>query len=626
MVFSNSKFLCFIFSIGACMSCQSQHVIPNVYRYIEQDEKGNFLIIKDGVVYPEVVSIPELTLTQALGNHTVSGTQVQFNFLNTKLEGSLTYGLIHYQDSKHPMPVFRRTVTVKGGKAAIDIKESFGERYDMIGWQKSGKGTIGYRLANDKGRILYEGIIGFTGTTEFSRAQSIIEGPFVNKVTPTSAVISFETDAAVKASIALGNTSFSDGSASTHHEIKVEGLKPATAYTYTVQGVDNEQTYSFTTAPLAGSRIPFTFAYASDSRSGFGGGERDMMGVNYYIMKKIVATSMARNIAFMQFTGDMVNGYVTEPDDIRLQYANWKRSIEPFAHYFPVYVGMGNHEALTRNFSDGKTRFSIDRFPFETESAEAVFAQSFVNPESDLISEDGARYDPDKNKINFPPYAENVFDFVFDNVAMVVLNTNYFYAPAGLSHTGGGLHAYIMDQQVAWLKKTIDRLERDNTIDHIFITGHTPFFPNGGHVSDDMWYRGNNAMRSYVAGKPLEKGIIERRDELLDYLINKSKKVVAILTGDEHNYCLTKIDNTMNIYPENWTGKRIHLSRTLYQINNGAAGAPYYAQEQTPWTKNTSGFTTQHALVFFHVNGLAVDVEVVNPDTLEEISRYSIRK
>jgi hypothetical protein len=32
--------------------------------------------------------------------------------------------------------------------------------------------------------------------------------------------------------------------------------------------------------------------------------------------------------------------------------------------------------------------------------------------------------------------------------------------------------------------------------------------------------------------------------------------------------------------------------------------APYYMQEQTTWTKITSGFTTQHALVLFDVNGL----------------------
>jgi Calcineurin-like phosphoesterase len=616
--------LLFFLLATACVVC-AQVSVPKVYTNVNSSN-GKWSVVKDGVTYPEEETIADLTLTQALGNHAVSEQTINFDFLKADLSGSLTYGLIHYKDSKHPMPVFRRTVEVKGGKASINIKDSFGDRYDMVGWQKSGKGTIGYRLTNSFGRILYEGYIGFIGKENFARAINVFEGPFVNTVKDREAVISFETDAAVITSVRVNVTTFSDAKPARHHEIAITGLSPSTLYTYTILGVDNEQTYSFKTAPEKGVRKPFTFAYASDSRSGYGGGERDMMGINYYIMKKIMAAAQQRSVAFMQFTGDLVNGYVTNADDMRLQYANWKRSIEPFAHYFPVYVGMGNHEALTRNFSDGKTRFSIDRFPFETESAEVIFAENFVNPVSDLISEDGASYDPDKKNTDFPTYRENVFAYTHDNVAMIVLNSNYFYAPTGLTATGGGLHAYIMDQQVAWLKKTIDGFEKDKTIDHIFITEHTPFFPNGGHVSDDMWYRGNNTMRSNVAGIPLAKGILERRDEMLDYFMNSSKKVIAILTGDEHNYCLTKIDNTMDIYPPNWMGARIDLSRTIYQVNNGAAGAPYYAQEQTPWTKNTSGFTTQHALVLFHVNGLTIDVQVINPDTLEEISRYTIRK
>ncbi|RMG27125.1 MAG: hypothetical protein D6730_07830, partial [Bacteroidetes bacterium] len=168
-------------------------------------------------------------------------------------------------------------------------------------------------------------------------------------------------------------------------------------------------------------------------------------------------------------------------------------------------------------------------------------------------------------------------------------------------------------------------LERDANIDHIFVTQHTPCFPNGGHVQDDMWYNGRNDFRPFVAGNPLPKGIIERRDELLDILVNKSQKVIAILTGDEHNYARTRIDGSMNIYPENYIGSRIQLSRTIYQINNGAAGAPYYAQEQTPWSDHVSGFTTQNALVFFEVEGKKIYMRVLNPDTLEEVDELQLR-
>jgi phosphodiesterase/alkaline phosphatase D-like protein len=140
-----------------------------------------------------------------------------------------------------------------------------------------------------------------------------------------------------------------------------------------------------------------------------------------------------------------------------------------------------------------------------------------------------------------------------------------------------------------------------------------------------MWYNGNNEVRPYIAGKPVKKGIIERRDELLDIIVNKSSKVLAILTGDEHNYALTEISPEMERYPENYEPEKIQLNRTIYQVNNGAAGAPYYAQEITPWTPWVTGFTTQNALVLFHINGKAVEMEVINPDTLEEVDRKQLR-
>lgn len=329
----------------------------------------------------------------------------------------------------------------------------------------------------------------------------------------------------------------------------------------------------------------------------------------------------------MQFTGDMINGYLTSRGDMELQYANWKRAIDPFARYFPVFVSMGNHEAFMRIFVNDKSRFDLDRFPYDTESAEALFASQFVNPLNGPDSEDGASYDPRPEELDFPSYKENVFYYTYDNVAVIALNSDYWYAPttANIPITSGGMHGYIMDNQMKWLKKTIKGLEKNNNIDHIFITEHTPFFPNGGHVRDDMWYDGNNDKRPWVAGKPLKKGIIERRDELLDIIVNQSTKVVAILTGDEHNYCRTEIGPETPIYDDNWTGKRLTLKRTIYQINNGAAGAPYYAQEQTPWTSFTSSFTTQNALVFFHVNGEKIKMEVLNPDTLETVDEMDLR-
>jgi len=497
----------------------------------------------------------------------------------------------------------------------------------MIGWGKSGKGTLGYRIIESGGNMLYDGVVSFSGKGPFKVAETIIEGPFVNLLTEDGATISFDTNMKMVAEVIVDGKSFKSDSAGVHHEIELKGLSPDKEYSYSVQYGANKETYSFRTAPSPGSRKEFSFAYASDSRSGNGGGERNIHGSNSYIMKKIMALANYKNVRFMQFTGDLITGYKTDEGEMDLQYANWKRAVEPFAHYFPIVASMGNHESLMRIFRGANGNYMIDKYPYAEESAEAIFARNFVNPTNGPDGEDGAYYDPNPQRIDFPSYKENVFYYTYDNVAVVSMNSDYWYSPSTqtIPEIGGGLHGYIMDNQVKWLKKVIKILEKDINIDHIFITEHTPFFPNGGHVIDDMWYRGDNEKRPWVAGKPLKKGIIERRDELLDIIVNQSTKVIAILTGDEHNYCKTEIGPETIIYDDKWKGKKLELSRTIYQINNGAAGAPYYAQEQTPWTPFTTSFTTQNALVFFHVNGSKITVEVMNPDTLELVDELELR-
>ena len=591
------------------------------------ETQGIQYILLDSIPIYEAEIPPRYSLQQMQG--TITGTRfgLFLDFGDEMFNGKLVFGFIPHGDSQHPHPVyFRSSADIKQGRVAINISQVLRGRYDMIGWEQSGQGTIGYRIINEEGRMLYDGKVSFKGTGPFEVAPTLVEGPLVNLLQPDGATISMDLNMETAVTIEAGGDTFTSAAAK-HHEIAITGLDPDTDYEYTVKYGEMAQTYSLHTAPAPGTRGAFSFAYASDSRSGNGGGERDLYGANFYIMKKIMALAKYRNTRFMQFTGDLINGYLTSRGDMELQYANWKRAVEPFQHYIPVYAGMGNHEAFMRLFQGQGTLYQIDRYPYETESAEAIFASQFVNPLNGPDSEDGASYDPNSQVQDFPTYQENVFYYTYDNVAVINLNSDYWYSPssATIPKIGGGLHGYIMDNQVKWLEKTLKDLEKDDNIDHIFITEHTPFFPNGGHVQDDMWYNGDNSKRPYVAGKPLKKGIIERRDELLDLIVNESTKVIGILTGDEHNYCRTEIGPETQIYKEDWDGDRLELSRTIYQINNGAAGAPYYAQEQTPWTPFTSSFTTQNALVFFHVDGEKISLEVRNPDTLELVDEKELR-
>jgi len=620
-----------IFSILIMQTSWAQKgiVVPKVYSNINTENGNVYLKYKNQKIKAEPKK--GLKLKNLMGNPQAYSQGISFNFNMPNLNGYLTYGLIKVDDGQYPLPVFRKKTKITNGKTKIDIFKNLSGLYDMLGWEKNGKGLLGYRIQNANGKILYEGKIGFNynKTKKFSIDKTIVEGPFVTKLTQNSTTIFFTTNVAIKAKIVVEDKEYSDKKPVKIHEIDITGLDPDTKYMYELYYGDNVLIYNFKTALPQGSKKSFTFAYASDSRGGQGGGERNFYGPNYYITKKIMALARYENSAFIQFTGDLVSGYVNSVEDINLQYANWKRCVEPFGHYFPIIAGVGNHEIVNKVFKiDDKKHIAIDNFPFDKVSEEAVFAKNFVNPISDLKSEDGSKYDPDSTTTDFPPYDETVFSYTYGNVAMIVLNSNYLYSPTlpyrGDS-IGGNIHAYIMDNQLAWLKKTLAFYEKNPNIDHVFVTLHTPPFPNGGHSHNDMWYSGDNSKRPVIAGKPVDKGIIERRDQILDLVINQSKKTVAFLTGDEHNFNVMNIDNTADLYPKDWKGTKIKFNRPFYQINNGAAGAPYYAQEKLPWSDHVEGFTTQNALVLVQISGKKVKIKVLNPDTLDFILQKQLR-
>ena len=258
------------------------------------------------------------------------------------------------------------------------------------------------------------------------------------------------------------------------------------------------------------------------------------------------------------------------------------------------------------------------------------FADVFVNPQNGPESEDGSFVDPHPRRAgDFPSYKENVFFYTWDNVAMVVLNSQYLYAPSlpRDSTVGGNLWGYIMDNQLEWLKATLASLQSDPDIDHVFVTQHTPVFPNSGHVNgyNSMWMKGEN-LTPVIQGTPpsefleRDKGSIDRRDEYLRALLSHSK-VKAILVGDEHNYSRLLIRPGMPVYDPSKYEPTNRLDITV-----GSAGAPYYSAESAPWnegfpreTRYLKVLSPQHAVAFFHIDGPWLRLEVVNPDTLERI-------
>lgn len=620
------KHLSYIIIVFFSFNLTAQEIkVPKVHSNIEyRNGKLQFHDKTQKEWIDEVVKTPKFSYSKIVKDPIGTETGIRFDFQDTSFNGVINYGLIKLEGIDFPQPVFfKKKSNIIKGKAKINILKALSGKYDFVNWNETGRLILGYRIINENGSFIYDGKINLLGKGPFNTDITILEGPFVTLQNDNRVSISFKTNREAICSVEVENKIYKDEKPTTDHLIHIIDLEPYSEYKYTVKYGDWRESYKFKTARQKGSRKPFSWAYASDSRAGAGGGERDLYGTNHYILKKMTTLAKAHDVDFFQFTGDLVNGYSISPDKQNLEYINFKRSVEYFGRFAPMNIAMGNHEALLRGF---KGRTSVDRFPYDEYSAEKVFADNFVNPLNGPDSEDGSKYDPDKNEINFPSYKENAYYYVFGNMAMIVLNSNYWYAPSGkIPEHSGNLHGYIMDNQLKWMKETINKFEKDEDIDHIFVTLHTPAFPNGGHSRDDMWYSGNNDKRAYVAGYPVDKGIIERRDEILNVLINESKKCVAILHGDEHNYNRMVIDDTMEMYPKDWDKPKLKISRPFIQITNGAAGAPYYSQEVLPWSDHVKIFSTLNALMIFTVDGEKIFLEVINPDTFELIEKICIK-
>lgn len=595
--------------------------IPSVLHGVSYNANGKLILTAQSGDLEELERKDLYPLSQLIGNPAGVDDGIMIDIQKPDFNGSVAYGPLDEKAVYPTIAFLPREVKMVGGKALLEIKKMFTRSNDFFKFEESGKGIIGYRIMNSEGKIIYEGRAAFEGKRPYQVVPTIIEGPMVGNLSDKGCVISFETQMPVKAIITIGDKKFTDSDAATHHEITIHDLLPAVNYTYTVSYGNRSISSSFTTAPKPGSRKPFSFAFASANRATTGGGERDFGGVNYQATRAIMAAAAMNNAAFMQVQGDITNGGNSTEDGHLLEYANFKRALEPFWNRVPVYVGFGDHEPNKKVFSPDpvtKKSRSIGAFPYASSSGEATFRKAFVNPDNGPESEDDASYDPNPGEMDFPTYKENVYYYTYDNVAMIVLNTEYWESkdPAV---SGGCPEGYIMDQQVQWLAATMNKLESDMSIDHIFVVVHGAVFPNGDHLPDAMWWNGENRSRPVVAGVPVAKGILERRDEILDLCVNKSRKFLAFISGDEHNFSFLEITPQSDIYLSGYTGKKLQLKRSFYNINNGGGGSAPYAMLPSPWSKGFSYFTAPPVLAMITVNGKTVTLKAMRAETFEKI-------
>src|ERR1700738_2024315 len=184
-----------------------------------------------------------------------------------------------------------------------------------------------------------------------------------------------------------------------------------------------------------------------------------------------------------------------------LEYANFKRALEPFWAAVPVYVGMGNHEENYRVFkpvSGTGKGMRIAQFPYATESGPAAFARSFAMPTYGPESEDGGAFDPTPEPGDFPSYKKNVYYYTYGTAAMIVLNSEYWKSID--PEVDGSPEGYVMDQELAWLDQTVQKFEADPKIDHVFVITHSAMFPSGDHTDAGMWFFGSHDARHLLNG------------------------------------------------------------------------------------------------------------------------------
>lgn len=625
--------------------------IPEIYTNLEVGADGKLTAkTSDGKRLSLRDETPVHTIAQMSDNiegvddgFVISFTDPTYNLVMNG--GNVFYALID-TGARLPMPMFRPVAKIDDtGRARLQVVKNLSGEKDFIDWGMTGRGHIYYRVQSPTGELVYDGMFAFTAGSPKGPfkvlAGSIKSGPFIEKLTNQSVDISFVTRSAVPGKVKIEEHGTVDTPAATAHTAQIKGLMPDTSYQYRVTTDDDTLAGSFRTAPVKGARESFTFAFGSDSRAGIDSGERHEQGVNQYILRRTMALVLDREAAFFQFTGDMINGYNNNPGITQYQFDGWKRAASPFTAHMPLYTAPGNHEVVLYTFDDGtKDGVEIPRFPFATESSEAVFRSRFKNFSNGPKSEDGSAMDPNPNQEDFPDYAETVYSYTWGNAAMVVMNSDYLYSPY-LSDTGdrtfgGNIHGYIMDNQTQWMKDELAKLQKDPDIDHVFVTFHTPMFPNGGHVQDDMFYNGSNTPRPVIAGKPAELGIIERRDELLRAILD-ADKVVAILTGDEHNYSHVHVKPGMPIYAKDGFNPKnpVKITREFHHITNGATGAPYYAIQNAPWHEGydratgtglyLKKFVVRFAVNLIHVDGKSVRMTVMDPQTLEVIDEVTLR-
>jgi len=548
---------------------------------------------------------------------------------------------------------FRERASVQDGRAVLRVGRLLEEIRNSEGWRDRGTVLIRFELfekRRDRDRNLgvCDVVAAFVREGDgYRRPPWLMGGPRLQGISskdPTRAAVAFRTDRPVRAAVVLDDGRVFTSPVGREHAVQLDGLQPGRENAYRVEvGEIISPRYRFRAALPAGQG-PVVLACFGDTREAAGDGERALMGVSFHTVELLAAQARLHDADLVAVSGDLVIGYTSSRADFMTQLGAWELAVAGFSCSGPVYPVMGNHDALLRVFElDGGKRLSLDRWPYATDSAEAVFGQVFGNPD------DGPRpADP-----RLPPYHGTVYTVQQGLVRLIAFNNNYWYSDKP-AKAGGSPEGYILEDQMRWLERELDRAEADSTVRWVFLLAQEPVMPCGGHVDDAMFYDGDNNVRAYVwrAGvlAPEPQGILQVRNRLL-LAAARRRKVAAVLGGDEHAYYRLLIGPDVPVgdvsrddrdgdgriaWRDEEPASPLHdMPRALWFVTSGGGGAHYYAEQSTPWTdywlaqpdpRRGFRYSSQENLVIFRATAERVSLQAFNPygELIDEVPDLAI--
>ncbi|AWW29076.1 metallophosphoesterase [Echinicola strongylocentroti] len=306
-------------------------------------------------------------------------------------------------------------------------------------------------------------------------AQQISIQPYLQDVSPTSAVVMWQTDSGEMGTVEWGITPELGQSATGKsidinfteakvHEVKVEGLQKFTTYYYRVRtGNAVSDVFQFKTPPFSSDHRSFNLVAMSDMQIDGNAPDKFREVVNEGILSYLdqeYEGDVPDNLAMVLIPGDLVQNGAT--------YHQWKdHFFDPAKELFsqvPVYPVLGNHEN------------------------QSVFYFKYFS-----LPKNGS-----------PEYAENWWYKDYGNTRVLGLNSN---VDDGI---GGS------DYQLRWLDKVLEETSQMDEIDFVFAQMHHP------HKSE-LWIPGE----SDFSGKVVEK---------LENFTNKTGKPSVHFFGHTHGY------------------------------------------------------------------------------------------